>query len=233
MDALPKDQPNFQVNFQEKQFKTLSKEEKDAIKNRSKAKNTHKSTKVLITAFDNYLAKKDLPNADEINTEDLPNALEDFYPGNSKKNATADGSTEYKNSTMKCIRAGINRYYKAARSLDIISDPRFIQANKIFKGIARAGKDEGCGEIDSCNSIFPEDFDKLSGNFKAKMAGLLNAVVLQEIVIFNVIYYMRHRGCENLQKMTLKTFDLAVDPSGKRYIYQKSTKPTKTTERMT
>ena len=125
------------------------------------------------------------------------------------------------NSTMKCIRAGINRYYKTSRSLDMISDPRFIQENEMFKGMARVGKDEGRGEINSHSSILPEHFKKLSVYFKAKMARPPNAVVLQEIVIFNVIYNMGCRGCENLRKMTFKTFDLAVDPSGRCYMYQK------------
>ena len=151
--------------------------------------------KVWITAFDNYLAEKQLPSVDEILTNNLLGALEDFYSENIKE-TTADGSTKYKNSTMKCIQAGINQYYKVSRSLDIILDPCFIQAIEIFKGIARVQKDEGFGEIDSYSSNLPKDFDELSVYFKSKMTGKPkmtghpNTVVLQEIVVLNVIYYM-------------------------------------------
>ena len=51
------------------------------------------------------------------------------------------------------------------RSLDIVSDHQFIQANEMFKGITRVNKKEGRGEIEPFLPIEPEDFQKLSDYF--------------------------------------------------------------------
>ena len=69
-------------------------------------------------------------------------------------------------------------------------------------------------------SIDPEDFHKLSEYFKTKMQGPPDPTALQEILVFNIIYYMGRRGCKNLQKMTKQHFSTGVDNDGKRYIYQ-------------
>ena len=114
MDAPPKDQPNFQVKFG--RFKTLYQAEKHKIKKKSKAESTHQATKVSVNCFNNYLIEKDLSDIENIQTDELPNILEDFYSEICKKKGE---SAEYKNSTVKCIRAGINRHFKSTRSLDI------------------------------------------------------------------------------------------------------------------
>ena len=48
-----------------------------------------------------------------------------------------------------------------------------------------------------------------------------NRKVLQQIVLFNIMYYLCRRGRENLQKMTVSTFGIATDPDNMlQYIYQ-------------
>ena len=46
-------------------------------------------------------------------------------------------------------------------------------------------------------------------------SGLLNKVW------FEIMYYLCRRGQENLRSMTKETFEVAVDSTGKRYVYQK------------
>ena len=213
MDAPPKDLPNFLVKFG--RFKTLNQHKKDNIKKKSKAESTYQATRVWTNCFSNYLIEKGLPELDDIPTEELPNALENFYSETCKKKGNNE---EYKNSTFKCIRAGINRHYKATRSLDIISDPRFIQVNEMFEGKSRVNKEEGHGEIESLPCIKPEDFDQLSSFFKEKMQGPPDPTVLQEIMVFNIIYYMGRRGRENLQRMPKYHFAVATDHENRRYV---------------
>ena len=134
---------------------------------------------------------------DAISIDRLPNILEDFYTEVCKKRHKGQ-TIEYKNSTMKCLRTALNRFFKANRCVDIIADPHFIQADEMFKGITCQGKKEGRGEIPSMPTIEPEDFQKLSQYFKDKMAGPPDAVVLQQIVLFNLIYYMARQGRKNL-----------------------------------
>ena len=61
---------------------------------------------------------------------------------------------------------------------------------------------------------------KLKEYFKEKMAGPPNAIALQRIVVFNLIYYMAWRGRENLRNMKTNTFKVAVDHDGHHYVFQ-------------
>ena len=111
--------------------------------------------------MENYLFEKALPKSDDIDPNDLSEILDGFYAEVTKKKEI-EGSDEYKNSTLKCVRAGINGYFRKKHCLNIISDHHFIQTNETFKGVTRVNKVKGHGEIDSLLSIESEDFDKLS-----------------------------------------------------------------------
>ena len=53
------------------------------------------------------------------------------------------------------------------------------------------------------------------------MHGDPNPRELQQIVMFNIIYYLCHRGRENLRKMTVSMFAIATDTENMlQYIYQ-------------
>lgn len=197
-------------------FATLQQEEKDHIMENRKAPNTQKATKLWMNAFNDYLEERSYPSADAIETKDLPVALMNFYTELRKTD-----SGEYKMSSLKSARAAINRYYREKRSIDLISDQRFITTNEMFKGVTRKAKQEGRGDTDSTPPIEPEDLTKLGEYFEANLNGPPHPAKLQEIVLFNIIYYMGRRGRQNLRAMTKNTFDIATDPDGKRYIYQK------------
>lgn len=197
-------------------FKTLKRNDKDKIYDKRIQDSTKEATKVWMKCFNDYLKEKQLPNADTITTENLPDVLMDFYTELRK----VDGEGEYKTSTLKCIRAAINRYYKDKRCLDIIANPAFIKSNQMFKGVTSKAKEEGRGETDSRPPIEPEDLQQLSTYFSNNLAGPPDAEKLQEVMLFNIIYYMGRRGRQNLRKMTKNTFAVATDASGKQYVYQ-------------
>ena len=52
------------------------------------------------------------------------------------------------------------------------------------------------------------------------MAGPPDPLLLQEIVLFNVIYYMGRRRRQNLRHMKINTFEIGCDADGKRYMHQ-------------
>lgn len=139
-------------------FFTKTTNEKEEIFKKRKAPSTNEATKVWMKCFNDYLKEKNLPDADLLTLEDnqLPNVLSDFYTEVRK----SDAEGEYKTSTLKCIRAAINRHYKATRSLDILSDPRFIKSNEMFTGVAKKAKQEGRGEVESRPPIEEEDMKK-------------------------------------------------------------------------
>lgn len=197
-------------------FKKVTSEKKEEIFDGRKRDSTKRATKLWMKCLNDYLAENDLPNSEEIETDQLPKVLEDFYVELRK----ADCEGEYKLSTLKCIRAAINRHYKEKRCLDILADKRFIRSNEMFQGVTRRAKFEGRGETQSKPAIEPEDLEALNTYFKEGLEGPPNAKKLQEIVLFHVIYQMGRRGRQNLRPMTKETFKVAADPDGRRYIYQ-------------
>ena len=52
------------------------------------------------------------------------------------------------------------------------------------------------------------------------MRGTLSGRQLQDLVLFNIIYYGGRRGRENLRSMTKDTFCIEKDHDGRRYITQ-------------
>ena len=109
MDAPLKDQPTFEVKFCH--FKSLSTEEKEDLKKKSKSESTNKATKTWVNCLEDNLYEKALPKIDDIDTDDLPKILYGFYAEVTKKKETG-GCNEYKNLTLKFIRAGINTYVR-------------------------------------------------------------------------------------------------------------------------
>lgn len=197
-------------------FKTVKKKGKDKVYHGRKAPNTHKATQVWIKCLNDYLTEKQLGTVDSIDTEEMPAILSDFYVELRK----TDRKGEYKMSTLKCIRAAVNRYYKDKREIDIINDRRFIKCNEMFKGVTRKAKREGRGETNSRPPIEEEDMHKLSEYFAANLSGPPHPQKLQEMVLFYIIYYMSRRGRQNLRTMTKETFAVTTDAAGREYIYQ-------------
>ena len=229
-------------------FNDISSEEKEGILYKKNRENTNKSTKLWVQCFSEYLIEKGLPDVDAIDTLDLPAILEDFYACVCKKakNSDEDDDQEgqedtvsipklpnaavlpkrkkktcYKNTSMKAIRGGLCCYFKDKRSIDIISGEAFIRANSVFTGILQINKEKGLGDIKSKTEMSQFDMDILQNYFKTSMAGPPNPQLLQEIIIFYVLYYMCRRGRENLRPMTKETFGIRVDKEDNRkYIFQ-------------
>lgn len=197
-------------------FKRCTTKDKSDIYDGRKAPNTNKATKLWMNCFSDYLKEKKLPPVYKIESDDLPNILSDFYTELRK----TDGENDYKISTLKCIRAALNRYFKGKHGLDIIADRRFIKTNEMVKGVTRKAKLDGRGEINSKPPIEPEDLKKISDYIDKNMSGPPNGVLLQEAVLFYIIYYMCHRGRQNLRAMKKNTFAIDNDASGKRFIFQ-------------
>ena len=126
----------------------------------------------------------------------------------------------YNNSSLKSGRAALNRHFKGSRGLDIIANSMFIKTNEIFKAVTKKGKVEGCGETKSKESITDPNLSKLRSYFLKNMNGPPNPKLLQEMVLFNIIYFGGRRGRENLRLMTKDTFTVKCDHDGRENIQQ-------------
>ena len=92
-------------------FATLS-EDLNLLLDDKDAKSTKRATKSALKVFQQYLKEK---KADEPQTKDtLANVLKLFYAEARK----ADG-TSYSKSTLKILRFGLNRHFKATRSYSL------------------------------------------------------------------------------------------------------------------
>ena len=112
---------------------------------------------------------------DEIADDDLPGIIEQYYAETKKKNDDDDNSDTYKNSTLKSTRAGLCRYFKKTRSIDIINSDRFIQANDMFDGVKRCAKEKGYAVVENYPLIDDSDLAKLKQYFETNMQGAPNA----------------------------------------------------------
>ena len=213
--------------------------EKEKLLEERKAKNTNRATKLWVSTLSQYLSERKLGNIEEQTVQTLPKILEDFYFSlrKQKKKEPKEGKSKlqlskrdendddnddkyYKNSSLRSARATLNRHFKASLGVDIIANEAFIKANEIFQAVSKKGKTEGRGEVQSKKPILDEDMSKLSSYFVTNMRGYPNPKLLQEIVLFNVIYYGGRRGRENLRYMTKKTSEIARDADGHQYIHQ-------------
>ena len=187
----------------ERVFKVTSKEQRDNILEEKDPKNTKKLTKLWMNCFREYLSQKNLPEPDAIEMSELPDILETFYTEvQKKKNYTVCGdSTEessYKNTTMRTIRAALARFYREKKSIDIVSNEKFIRCNANFTGLQKINKKKGLGTINRKQLISEEDINKLMEYFRVYIIADLNPQNLQNVLIFYILYYMCRRGRENL-----------------------------------
>lgn len=142
---------------------------------------------------------------EEITDEDLPNFLFKFYSEVRKENGQL-----YSNTSLKSMRAAINRHIKETRSIDIVANPKFMRTNELFKGVQLQGKKAGKGTVKHKEHIDPEDLAKLHDYFSRYMEP--NNSILQEYVMFNMMYYLCRRGRQNLATLTIDMFEARFFP---------------------
>ena len=188
-------------------------------------RNTKNSTKNGLNILNKYLQHRKIANSvDELMITDLPRTFELFYAevtknvskptnkksGENSNNNNANHSPDperYWNTSMRAMRAAINRYLKDKIQVDIISDERFTKANKIFDAVLKDNKSKGKGSIKHKEPITSEDRERLNDYFSKYM--IPSAIILQQLVQFNLMFYLCRRGRENLTHMPKDTFDVS------------------------
>ena len=213
--------------------KSKSEQEIKEVLEKRKADNTNKATKLWVDCFNDYLKDNGLGDVVELKAEQLPAILEKFYVEvrsqkqilneNGDPILDEDGDIQYEsycNNSMRSLRAALNRHFKIELNVNIIENPAFIKANEIFAGKMRINKQEGKGTTRHKEPISDEDLQRLGQYFERNMTGPPNATLLQEMVLFNIIFYMGRRGRENLRTMKKDTFKIATDSKKRRFIYQ-------------
>ena len=119
----------------------------------SKSKNTNRLTKTALNKFKSYLKLLGLSELDLIEVDQLLEILTKIYTDvrtNSKGELFMTGS-------FKVLRAGLNRYFKVEKNIDIVNDKQFLRANLVFDGVRVKAKKSGKGITKSSPLISKED----------------------------------------------------------------------------
>ena len=109
---------------------------------------------------------------------------------------------EYSKSGLINLRAGLNRHLQDPphmRTLDLMNDRVFLQANKVFTGRLRDNKEKGNDKSKPRVAIDQEDLETLFKNYFTPAMQTLDTYVLVQKIFFDIIYYTGRRGKEGLR----------------------------------
>ena len=200
---------------QKYRFKTRSKDENEKILKGKDKESTQRATQIYLNQFKRYLNVKNLPEVDDIPLIDLDEILFNFY-----SSIQPQKKEDYSVQTLKCMRAGLNRYFRTTRGIDIAKDSMFVKANEMLKAIQVDAKKKGLGVKKSYPPISSIDLERIAEYFCHDHVMLPEPRRLQQNIIFYVIYFFCRRGRENLYSMTKETFRIVVEHDGTEYIIQ-------------
>ena len=199
------------INFQ---FNDRNNEEIQKLLEGKDKKNTQKSTKSALKQLREYLLLKNEPDIHDLDPAKLPDILFNFYA--LVKPRTGE---RYSTQSLKCIRATLNRWFKAEKGIDIIKDPGYVRTNEIFKGVLVDARKNGKPKK-STPKINDIDLERIGEYFQHDYMNKPDPKKLQQQVIFYILYFFCRRGRENLYEMTQSTFELCTEYDGTQYIKQ-------------
>ena len=155
-------------------------------------------------------------NFEELPVNQLADMLRKFYG-----TVLSKKGKEYSKSGLINLRAGLNRHLQDPphkRSLDLMSDRQFLQANKVFSGRLRDNKEKGFDTSKPRMAIEQEDLKKLFKNYFTPAMTKLDTHVLVQKVFFDMIYYTGCRGKEGLRQLNKTSFVIKTGSDGLDYI---------------
>ncbi len=201
---------SFDLGFS--RFKSTSEDKWCKILEDRNCESTNKVAKHMRNILEAYIFEKDLPSFDQTLDAALPALLEHFYTDLRQKNRQM-----YKLQSLKCILAGLNRFIKEQRGIDIITDSRFHKTNEMFKGMAKVTCKAGLGSTSSFPPIPDEDLECLITYFYQDFEEP-NPRKLQQAVIFSLMFHTCRRGRENMHEMKPDTYCVEHDAQNCKFV---------------
>ena len=141
--------------------------------------------------------------------------------------ARSQEGKRYSHSTMRGLRASINRYLRSPphnRKVDIVHDREYIQANQVFDGYIVENKKEGLDKTKHKSPIDDADWKKLHGSDYTKGD---TPETLQNSFFLNMMTHFGRRGREGLRRLKKQSFLLKRDPTGRKYVEESCNELTK------
>ena len=127
----------------------------------------------------------------------------------------------FKVSSLKAIRAAIDRYLKHApidKPGSIVGDYEFKKANDTLNAVCKnLMKEEKVRPVVHKTPIISERLQKLFESGQLGNADTKDPKQLQQTALFYTYLYFGRRGRENQRSLTPKIFILRQTPQGRRY----------------
>ena len=155
-------------------------------------------------------------NFEVLSIEDLADMIRRFYG-----TVLSKKGNEYSKSGLVNLRAGLNRHLQEPphkRTLDLMNDRDFLQANKVLTGRLRDNKEKGKDKSKRRIAIDQEDLEKLFKNYFTPAMETLDTYILVQKIFFDIVYYTGQRGKEGLRDLNKKSFEIKTGSDGLDYI---------------
>ena len=157
--------------------------------------------------------------------EDLAEILRKFYGTVLCKNGKC-----YSKSGMINIRSGLNRHLTNPphkRTIDLMQDQEFLQANRVFTGRMQDNKEKGLDVSKPRIPIEKEDLEKLFNVYFLPGLHKGDTEVLLHKTFFDIIYYTGRHGKEGLRNLCKSSFVVKTASDGVEYIQMTFNEKTK------
>ena len=153
---------------------------------------------------------------EEMNKEELNACLKSFYTSARKQ----DGQF-YKSSSLKAIRAAIDRYLRMppnSKQFSIVADPAFTEANKILDAFVKELRKSGkISSVVHKKAISEQQVENLFQSGELGPADTKDPAQLQRTAWFYLGIYFGRRGRENQRDMKPAMLALKDTPQGEEY----------------
>ncbi|XP_067668298.1 uncharacterized protein [Haliotis asinina] len=195
----------------------LDEEALDELQMEGKSANTKKQTCWGTKAFTDWASRRNI-NTDlkSVEAEELAKILRKFYAEYRTKKAELPTP-----STLRSLRADP----PFSRNINIMADKEFTNANSMFESRCKAYFTDGGRSLQHKPSIERGDMDKLSGYFGDLES--TDSTRLQEMVWFNLCFFLGRRGREGWRRFTKSTLQLKRDDNDKPFLTFTSAEQTK------
>ena len=179
-------------------FSTLNEDDLEALLESTSSENSKRVVSYSVRILNDFCVAKSLDLATE-SRADLDQILRNFYAS-----ARTQKSDLYSKKSMLSIRYGLQKHFEKSHKFDIINDPEFKEANKMFSAMLVQVKKAGKGDVQHKNPLTTEDLRLLYSSFD-----LESPKGLQDKVYVDFMLYFCNRGRENIRE--LKPLDFIID----------------------
>jgi hypothetical protein len=210
-------------SFENEPLPDLSPELDDYLRNLEREfipKSTSDQNKRAVNRFRLFLQENKLcTEFENVPTSILNNYLRLFYASLRKK----DGKL-YAPQSLICFRAALHRHLTSPevnRQVNIIAGEEFRRANGVLKSLIGMYLRSGSEKPETFDSIEERDLVKIKDYFNCP-ENADDKTVLQQRVLYDLLFHFQFRGRENLRFLTKDTFGFDHDSDGTEFVYIKT-----------